>query len=133
MLKGGLGHLGGFGDRFETLAYLDGPCARVLSVAGFLAFLALFLLGREEYLRAKKASLMRKEASLLQRDGQHCIEHWSHACRTGQYMGGMYTGRLGGSYLGVQGGIYTGWYIPSMVQGGIYHTGRQGRPLLAQQ
>jgi len=86
----------------EGLAYSRGPCAKVLSVAGFFDALGL-LPGREEvYSQGERASFLTREASPLQHARQHCRTHWSHACCTGQY--GEYWVYMGGY---VQGGTPT--------------------------
>jgi len=67
----------------EGLGDSRGPCARGLSVSGFLVPFNLFPGSGWVIPEGRKAHPGFREASLLQQPGQHCYQHWSHACCTG--------------------------------------------------
>jgi len=60
---------GGLRAVLEGLGYSRHPCARVLSVAGFSAFLRCFLAGRRFILAGREAPSLHREASSLQHPG----------------------------------------------------------------
>ena len=63
---------GGLRDIPEGLRDSGRPCRKVLSVAGFLAFIDLFLAGKRFILEGREASLLHGNPSLLQPHGQKC-------------------------------------------------------------
>ena len=112
VLSAGRNLKGGLRSVLEGLEGFESPCAKVLSVSGFLALLAPFPGWEEFILKRKRPPFSPGKASLLQPRGKKCYTGLSTRPCSGQCVPGMYTEWWEAPYL-----WYTGRHIP-----GIYTT-----------
>jgi len=107
---------GGFASLLEGYGHSRRPCAKVLSVAGLLVLLSLFLPRRGEYPEVRKGPFLLADPTILNNGTKSVNPSHSSVRHLVPSAGSVRTGGLG-SLQTMAGAAYTGWYGPPTIPG----------------